>query len=103
MPLRFVRLRSILDARPPVGAAVRLRQHPELTGVVVGDDAFEAARVRVPLGRQRRNHRLFFRAGGARPVSAKTPPPKAEPRWRIIRLTSTPAIQLATVTAPDKR
>jgi hypothetical protein len=36
-------------------------------------------------------------------VSAKKSPPKAEHRWRIIRLKSTPAADLGTVTAPDER
>jgi hypothetical protein len=36
-------------------------------------------------------------------VSAKKPRPKVEHRWRIIRLKSTPAAHLGTVTAPDKR
>jgi hypothetical protein len=38
--------RPIVDARPPVGAAVRLRSNAEATGVVVGD-AFEPDRLRV--------------------------------------------------------
>ena len=44
--LRIVSPRSTLDERPPVGAAVRLRHHPELTGVVIGD-ALEPDRLRV--------------------------------------------------------
>ena len=36
----------MLDERPPVGAAVRLRQRPELTGVVIGD-AIERDRLRI--------------------------------------------------------
>jgi hypothetical protein len=36
-------------------------------------------------------------------VSAKKSLPKAEHRWRIIRLKSTPAAQLGTVTAPDEK
>ena len=44
--LRIVSPRSMVDERPPVGAAVRLRNHPELTGVVVGD-AVEPDRLRV--------------------------------------------------------
>src|SRR5262249_37473896 len=44
--LRIVGLRSMFDERPPVGAAVRLRIEPEVTGVVVGD-TFECDRVRV--------------------------------------------------------
>jgi hypothetical protein len=36
----------MLDERPPVGTAVRLRNHPGLTGVVVGD-AVEPDRLRI--------------------------------------------------------
>src|SRR5262245_26493788 len=38
--------RSIINARPPTGAAVRLRNNPDVTGVVLGD-AFEPGRLRV--------------------------------------------------------
>jgi len=44
--LRIVSPRSMGDERPPVGAAVRLRVDPDVTGVVVGD-TFEFDRVRV--------------------------------------------------------
>ena len=36
-------------------------------------------------------------------VSAKKSPPKAEHRWRIIRIKKSPAAQLGTVTAPDEK
>jgi hypothetical protein len=35
-------------------------------------------------------------------VSARKSPPKAEHRWRIIRLKSTPAADLGTVTPDEK-
>jgi hypothetical protein len=38
--------RPIVDARPPVGATVRLRSKTEVTGVVVSD-AFEPDRLRI--------------------------------------------------------
>jgi hypothetical protein len=44
--LRIISPRSMLDERPPVGTAVRLRFRPELTGVVVGD-AVEPDRLRI--------------------------------------------------------
>jgi len=44
--LRIISTRSALDERPLVGAAVRLRRHLELTGVVIGD-ALEPDRLRV--------------------------------------------------------
>ena len=36
-------------------------------------------------------------------MSAKKAPGRAEHRWRIIRLKSSPAAQLVTVTAPDQK
>jgi hypothetical protein len=44
--LRIISPCSTVDVRPPIGAAVRLRNHPGLTGVVVGD-AVESDRLRV--------------------------------------------------------
>jgi hypothetical protein len=44
--LRIISPGSTIDVRPPIGAAVRLRNHPGLTGVVVGD-AVESDRLRV--------------------------------------------------------
>jgi len=98
--LRIVSPRLMSDKRPPVGAVVRLRYNPVLTGVVTGD-CVDLERVCV---RWYGNDEITdCLNAGVGPVSARKSPRKTEHRWRIIKLKSAPAADLGTVSAPDER